>query len=259
VAVTAVRITVRTTSALRPWGFGTLGKISEVAVASILVVDDEAGVRDLLCDALRIAGHAPQAAVDGAEGLALFRRGDFDLCIVDINMPTVDGFAFVETVREHDDHTPVLLLSARDAAPDVTRGLRVGADDYVRKPFGLEELLLRVEAILRRSGSVHDEELVYRCGPLSMNVDRHEVAFDDDILEMSATEFNLLEVLMSRKGRLFTREQLLRDVWGIDFDSETSVLDTYISYLRKKVHREGFAPIVTVRGVGYKLVDVGTE
>ncbi len=228
-------------------------------MASILVVDDEAGVRDLLCDALRIAGHDPEAAVDGQEALTLYRRRTFDLCIVDINMPSVDGFSFVETVREHDEVTPILLLSARDAAADVTHGLRVGADDYVRKPFGLEELLLRVEAILRRAGSGQEEEQIYRCGPLTMNVDRHEVAYLEEPLEMSATEFHLLEVLMARKGRLLTREQLLRDVWGIDFDSETSVLDTYISYLRKKVHRDGFSPIVTVRGVGYKLVDNSAE
>ncbi|MFI5034917.1 MAG: response regulator transcription factor [Acidimicrobiales bacterium] len=228
-------------------------------MATILVVDDEAGVRDLLCDALRIAGHEPDAAADGDEALAMFRRRPYDLCIVDINMPTLDGFSFVETVRERDDQTPVLLLSARNAPRDVTRGLRVGADDYVRKPFGLEELLLRVEAILRRSGGPHDEEQIYRCGPLTMNLDRHEVTRGEDPVEMSATEFHLLEVLLSRKGRLLTREQLLRDVWGIDFDSDTSVLDTYISYLRKKVHREGFSPIVTVRGVGYKMVDNGAE
>ncbi|MGH9020961.1 MAG: response regulator transcription factor [Acidimicrobiales bacterium] len=223
-------------------------------MAAILVVDDEAGVRDLLCDALRIAGHEPQAANDGDEGLRLFRLGSFDLCIVDINMPTVDGFSFVESVRERDEHTPVLLLSARDAAPDVTRGLRVGADDYVRKPFGLEELMLRVEAILRRTAPTDLGE-EYRCGPLTMSVDRHEVTLDGEVVDMSATEFHLLETLFARKNRLLTREQLLKDVWGIDFDSETSVLDTYISYLRKKVHRDGFAPIVTVRGVGYKLVD----
>lgn len=248
---------MRIESAQRP--FGTLGEFTEVPVASILVVDDEEGVRDLLCDALRIAGHSAEAAGDGREALAIFQRRPFDLCIVDVNMPTMDGFAFVETVRGHDDHTPVLLLSARGAAPDVTRGLRVGADDYVRKPFGLEELLLRVEAILRRSGAGREEDLVYRCGVLAMNLDRHEVTLGDEPLDVSATEFHLLEVLMARQGRLLTREQLLRDVWGIDFDSETSVLDTYISYLRKKVHREGFAPIVTVRGVGYKLVDNGAE
>lgn len=223
-------------------------------MAAILVVDDEAGVRDLVSDALRIAGHEPTGAPDGVEGLALLRRESFDLAIVDVNMPGVDGFSFVEALRERGETTPVLLLSARAAAPDVTRGLRVGADDYVRKPFGLEELLLRVEAILRRTAPA-PEQAEYRCGPLALSVDRHEVSVDGELVDVSATEFHLLEVLLSRKNRLLTREQLLKEVWGIDFDSETSVLDTYISYLRKKVNREGFAPIVTVRGVGYKLVD----
>lgn len=224
-------------------------------MATILVVDDEAGVRDLLCDALRIAGHEPVAAVDGEEALRVWRDQAIDLCIVDVNMPSMNGFEFVEAVRALDDATPMLLLSARDAAPDVARGLRVGADDYVRKPFSLEELLLRVAAILRRTGGEVGQDLLYRCGPLSMNVDRHEVSLDGAIVEMSATEFRLLEMLLSHVNRLLTREQLLREVWQIDFDSETSVLDTYVSYLRKKIHREGFAPIVTVRGVGFKLVD----
>ena len=224
-------------------------------MSSILVVDDEAGVRDLLCDALRIAGYEPEAAGDGAEAVKLWKSREFDLCIVDINMPTMDGFEFIETLRGQGSATPVLLLSARDSATDVARGLRIGADDYVRKPFSLEELLLRVAAILRRTSTNVDEDLAYQCGPLTMNVDRHEVTYDTEAIEMSATEFRLLEILMARKNRLLTREQLLNEVWDIDFHSETSVLDTYISYLRKKIHRDGFAPIVTVRGVGFKLVD----
>jgi two-component system, OmpR family, response regulator len=227
----------------------------EVTVATVLVVDDEAGVRELICDALRIAGYSAEAATDGTDAMRIWRSTPIDLCIVDINMPSMDGFEFVEAVRAQGADTPVLLLSARDAAADVARGLRVGADDYVRKPFGLEELLLRVAAILRRTGKVADEDIVLRCGRLSMNVDRHEVTLDEDLVETSATEFRLLEVLMSRMNRVLTREQLLNEVWSIDFDSETSVLDTYVSYLRKKIHRDDFAPLVTVRGVGYKLVD----
>jgi two-component system, OmpR family, response regulator len=224
-------------------------------VATILVVDDESGVRELLSDALRIAGYEPEVASNGVEALSIWKSRSVDLCIVDINMPTMDGFEFVETVRKTDSVTPILLLSARDSATDVTRGLRVGADDYVRKPFSLEELLLRVAAILRRTSSATDDERRLQCGPLVMNVDRHEVHYGDEAIEMSATEFHLLEVLLERKNRLLTREQLLNEVWGIDFDSETSVLDTYISYLRKKINREGFTPITTVRGVGFKLVD----
>ena len=223
--------------------------------ATILIVDDEAGVRDLLGDALRIAGYETLVASDGDEALTLWRTNTVELCIVDINMPTMNGFEFVETVRRDDAALPILLLSARDAAVDVAHGLRIGADDYVRKPFSLEELLLRVAAILRRTAGATEDDRVLHCGPLTMNVDRHEVTVGEELVDMSATEFRLLEVLLSKKNHLLTREQLLRDVWDITFDSETSVLDTYISYLRKKIHRDDFAPITTVRGVGFKLVD----
>ena len=226
-----------------------------IRVTTVLVVDDESGVRDLLSDALRIAGYETEVAGDGVEALSIWRARAIDLCIVDINMPTMDGFEFLETVRRHDPDAPVLLLSARDAPNDIAKGLRIGADDYVRKPFSLEELLLRVAAILRRTNSAPEDDVQYTCGPLVMNLDRHEVHFNDDLIELSATEFHLLEVLMARKNRLLTREQLLRDVWDIDFDSDTSVLDTYISYLRRKIHRADFSPISTVRGVGFKFVD----
>ena len=223
--------------------------------ATILIVDDEAGVRDLLGDALRIAGYETLVASDGDEALTLWRTNDVELCIVDVNMPTMNGFEFVEAVRRDNEALPILLLSARDAAVDVAHGLRIGADDYVRKPFSLEELLLRVAAILRRTSGANEDDRVLVCGPLTMNVDRHEVSVGEDVVDMSATEFRLLEVLLAKKNHLLTREQLLRDVWDITFDSETSVLDTYISYLRKKIHRDDFAPITTVRGVGFKLVD----
>ncbi len=218
-------------------------------------MDDEAGVRELLCDALHIAGYETREAADGVAALAQWRSGPLDLCIVDVNMPSMDGFEFVETVRASDTALPILLLSARDTARDVARGLRVGADDYVRKPFSLEELLLRVAAILRRTSASEEEDRELHCGPLTLNIDRHEVDLDGELVEMSATEFNLLTTLLVRKNRLLTREQLLAEVWRIDFNSDTSVLDTYISYLRKKIHRDGFAPITTVRGVGFKIVD----
>ncbi len=228
-------------------------------MTTILVVDDEPGVRDLLRDALEIAGYQTELASNGAEALDLLRRHDADLCIVDINMPTMDGFEFLAKLREHDTVTPVLMLSARDSAVDVAKGLRFGADDYVRKPFSLEEILLRIAAILRRSAIGTSGDLVLGAGPIAMNVDRHEIIVNERPVELSATEFRLLEVLLERKDRLVTREQLLREVWNIDFDSETSVLDTYISYLRRKIHHEGFAPITTVRGVGFKLVSLNVQ
>jgi two-component system OmpR family response regulator len=223
-------------------------------VTTILIVDDEPGVRDLLRDALEVAGYQTELASNGAEALDLLRRRDCDLCIVDINMPTMDGFEFLAKLREHDTKTPVLMLSARDSPVDVAKGLRYGADDYVRKPFSLEEILLRITAILRRSNAESIDDLVLSSGPIEMNVDTHEITVDAEPITLSATEFRLLEVLLERKDRLVTRELLLREVWNIDFDSETSVLDTYISYLRRKIHHDGFAPITTVRGVGFKLV-----
>ena len=223
-------------------------------MTTILIVDDEPGVRDLLQDALENAGYQTELASNGAEALDQLRRKSADICIVDINMPIMDGFEFLTRLREHDVKTPVLMLSARDSADDVAQGLRYGADDYVRKPFSLEEILLRISAILRRSGADDGDEVVLVSGPIEMNVDRHELTVEGRPVDLSATEFHLLEVLLDRKDRLVTREQLLREVWNIDFDSETSVLDTYISYLRRKVHHDGFAPITTVRGVGFKLV-----
>jgi two-component system OmpR family response regulator len=224
-------------------------------MTTILIVDDEPGVRDLLQDALSNAGYVVRCATNGADGLDQLRRGSADLCVVDINMPTMNGFEFLEKLRAHDTKTPVLMLTARDSDVDVEHGLRVGADDYVRKPFSLEELLLRVAAILRRTGMEEIDDHVFTCGPLTMNVDRHVVTVEGEEVDLSATEFRLLEVLLEHQDRVVTREQLLRDVWNIDFDSETSVLDTYISYVRRKIHRDTFAPITTIRGVGFKLVD----
>jgi two-component system OmpR family response regulator len=224
-------------------------------MTTILVIDDEPGVRDLLQDALSGAGYRVQSATNGADGLDQLRRRSADLCIVDVNMPTMNGFEFLEKLRAHDAKTPVLMLTARNSSDDVEQGLREGADDYVRKPFSIDELLLRVAAILRRTGLDETGDQVFTCGPLVMNIDQHIVKLGDEEVELSATEFRLLEVLLEHQDRVVTREQLLRDVWNIDFDSETSVLDTYISYVRRKIHHEGFAPITTIRGVGFKLVN----
>ncbi len=224
-------------------------------MSTIVVVDDEVGVRDLLKDALNSDGHTAFAVSSGGDALELLRTLQPDLCIVDINMPGMDGFELLENIRGQHHNTPVLMLSARGADADVERGLRLGADDYVRKPFGLAELLLRVGAILRRYEPLPGSsgETLY-CGPLSLDRERHIVALDGNEVEMSATEFRLLDHLMSKQERVCTREFLLEEVWGIDFESQTSVLDTYVSYVRRKVHREGFEPIKTVRGVGFKMV-----
>jgi two-component system OmpR family response regulator len=219
----------------------------------IMVIDDEAGVRDLLGDALKLAGFETITAADAMIAQTLLRTTKPDLLIVDINMPMMDGFEFIERIRGNGDNTPALMLSARGDRADITRGLTLGADDYVTKPFGLEELVLRIKAILRRSQFSVETSTSLTCGPISLDSDSHQVRFNDDVVDLSPTEFRLLHVLLESKGRVLSKTYLLDEVWGITFESESTVVDTYISYLRKKLHRDGFEGIRTVRGVGFQL------
>jgi two-component system OmpR family response regulator len=219
----------------------------------IMIIDDEAGVRDLLGDALRLAGFETITAADAMIAQTLLRNTKPDLLIVDINMPMMDGFEFIERIRGNGDNTPALMLSARGDRADVTRGLTIGADDYVTKPFGLEELVLRIKAILRRSQFTVATPTSLSCGPITLDNDSHQVTFDGAGVDLSPTEFRLLLVLLESKGRVLSKTYLLDEVWGITFESESTVVDTYISYLRKKLHRDGFEGIRTVRGVGFQL------
>ena len=219
----------------------------------ILIVDDEIGVRELLGDALRIAGFETITAPDGMSALTAIREKKPDLLVIDINMPLMDGFELVERLRKNGDNTPALMLSARADRVDVTRGLTLGADDYVTKPFGLEELLLRIKAILRRSHISTSQIQNLTCGPISLDESSHIVTFSGEIIDLSPTEFRLLQVLMENKGRVLSKSLLLDEVWGITFESESTVSDTYISYLRKKLHRDGYEGIKTVRGVGFVI------
>lgn len=219
----------------------------------IMIIDDEAGVRDLLADALKLAGFETITAADAMIAQTLLRNTKPDLLIVDINMPMMDGFEFIERLRGNGDNTPALMLSARGDRADITRGLSLGADDYVTKPFGLEELVLRIKAILRRSQFALTTPINLTCGPIALDSDSHQVTFNGEIVDLSPTEFRLLHVLLESKGRVLSKPFLLDEVWGITFESESTVVDTYISYLRKKLHRDGFEGIRTVRGVGFQL------
>jgi len=219
-----------------------------------MIIDDEAGVRELLSDALKLAGFETTTASDAMVAQTALRTIKPDLLIVDINMPLMDGFEFIERIRSNGDNTPALMLSARGDRADVTRGLTLGADDYVTKPFGLEELVLRVRAILRRATFTEAPPTVLACGPISLDEDSHSVTFNSEEVDLSPTEFRLLHVLLESKGRVLSKSFLLNEVWGINFETETTVVDTYISYLRKKLHRDGFEGIRTVRGVGFQLL-----
>jgi two-component system OmpR family response regulator len=183
----------------------------------------------------------------------LLRSVKPDLLVVDINMPLMDGFEFIERIRSNGDQTPALMLSARGERADITRGLTLGADDYVTKPFGLEELVLRIRAILRRSKFSEASSTLLSCGPISLDESLHQVTFNGEVVDLSPTEFRLLHILIESKGRVLSKSHLLDEVWGITFETETTVVDTYISYLRKKLHRDGFEGIRTVRGVGFQM------
>jgi two-component system OmpR family response regulator len=200
----------------------------------VMIIDDEAGVRELLSDALKLAGFETTTASDAMVAQTALRTIKPDLLIVDINMPLMDGFEFIERIRSNGDNTPALMLSARGDQADVTRGLTLGADDYVTKPFGLEELVLRVRAILRRANFTEATPTVLACGPIALDEDSHSVTFNSEAVDLSPTEFRLLHVLLESKGRVLSKSFLLNEVWGINFETETTVVDTYISYLRKK-------------------------
>ena len=219
---------------------------------SILIVDDEAGIRDLLTDALGLAGYRTAIAPDGMAASIMLRTAPVDLVIADINMPHLNGYEFLDRLRTSGDMTPVLFLTARDDNSDVSQGLRLGADDYVTKPFRLEELLLRIAAILRRT--LQTEKLNHlEVGPIGLDIDQHKVTFNGEMVELSPTEFLLLQTLMERVGKVVSKRSLLDLVWNLPFDTSTNVVDTYISYLRKKLHRDGYEGIMTVRGIGFKL------
>lgn len=219
----------------------------------IMIVDDEPGVRELLRDTLKIAGFATVEAENGMSALTVLRSHKPDLMIIDLNMPLMDGFELVKRVRGTGDFVPVLMLTARNDQQDISRGLTIGADDYVIKPFGLEELILRVKAIIRRSKKSIEVAQILKCGPITLDEELHKVTFNNDEINLSPTEFRLLQMLIEKKGRVLSKKLLLDAVWGITFESESTVVDTYISYLRKKLHRDGFEGIKTVRGVGFQI------
>ena len=220
----------------------------------VLVIDDEPGVRELISEALSLSEITAVQAADGLEALSFLRRERFDLLILDINMPKLDGLALLEKLRTEGMSVPVQMLSARAYNAYINQGLRTGADDYLTKPFSIEELVLRVKAIMRRSKGEVAEVKVLTCGPILMDFSKYSVKFNDQPVDLSPTEFKLLEQLILHRGNVVTKETLLSEVWEIDFKSNSTVVDTYISYLRKKLHIDGFDGIKTVRGIGFQIV-----
>lgn len=207
------------------------------SLARILVAEDETSLNDLLQDALRMNGYETISAKHGLEALRLIREEKPDLVILDINMPQLDGFGVIEKLRNENNNVPVIVLTARDQKDDKSIGFGLGADDFVTKPFGLEELLMRVNAVLRRSKNTPTSGNILVNGDISLDILNYRVSVKDNVIETSPTEFKLLLYLMENMGRVLTREQILSAVWGLDFATDGAVLDTYISYLRKKLRQ----------------------
>ena len=219
----------------------------------MLVVDDEPGIVDVVSMALRHHGFVVETAGSGREALELVRRWHPHVMVLDVMLPDTGGFDVARRLAREHAEVPILYLSARDATADKVRGLTTGGDDYATKPFSLEELIARLRNILRRTGIAQESSGRLEFADLELDEDTLEVTRDGRMIELTATEFRLLRYLMLNPRRVLTRGQLLDHVWSYDFGGDARVLETYISYLRKKVDAVGPPLIHTVRGVGYVL------
>jgi two-component system OmpR family response regulator len=219
----------------------------------ILVVDDEDNLRTMLVAALKFEGYDVAAAPNGRDGLRSVKESKPDLIVLDVMMPELDGFGMLKRLRETGDRTPVVFLTAKDTSADAVEGLGLGADDYLSKPFSLEELVARVEAVMRRVDSSPNASAVMTLADLTIDDVAHRVTRGSVEIHLSPTEYKLVAFLLSNKGRVMSRGQLLTNVWGYSPDDDPSVVETYIGYVRKKVDFIEPKLIQTVRGVGYTM------
>ena len=224
------------------------------SAAHLLVVDDEDVLAELLGAALRHQGWQVRTASNGWEALEAARDFDPDVVVLDIQMPGLDGMETLERLRKTRPHLPVLFLTARDAVADRVAGLRAGADDYVTKPFDLDEVIARIDALLRRAGmSAQTARHVLTVGDLELDEDSHDVSRAGDPIQLTNTEFEVLRYLMENPNTVLSKSQILDRVWSYDFGGQVNVVELYVSYLRKKIEADRPPMIHTVRGAGYML------
>ncbi|MGA9978560.1 MAG: response regulator transcription factor [Candidatus Sulfotelmatobacter sp.] len=218
----------------------------------LLIVEDEARMAELLRKGLTEEGHSAVCAFDGAEGLALAKGFEFDVIILDIMMPKLTGYEMAKRLRSQKNRTPLLMLTAKDSVPDIVRGLDLGADDYMTKPFSFEELLARLRAVQRRATAAADTSL--RVGDLVLDSSSREVSRGQTRISLTRTEYNLIERLVFRTGKVVARRSLIEAVWGFDREIEENTLDAFMHLLRSKIDSPGRAKLIhTVRGVGYVI------
>ena len=222
----------------------------------LLLIEDEEKLARMVELELQYEGYEVEKAFDGRTGLELALSGRFDLILLDIMLPALSGMEVLRRLRK-ESQVPVIMLTARDTVVDKVSGLDMGADDYITKPFAIEELLARIRAALRKRPAAPAEERdLLTAGPLAMDVERHEVTVDGRAVELTRREFDLLHYLLENKGKVISRESLLDHVWGFDFVGETNAVDVYIRFLRSKIDEAfGVKLIHTVRGVGYVIRD----
>ena len=218
----------------------------------ILVVDDEENIRFLVESGLGLAGLQTISATNGREALTAVAEKRPQLIVLDVMMPELDGFEVLRRLRESGDRTPVIFLTARDATEDRVKGLTSGGDDYMVKPFAIAELVARVQLRLAQTGHATKDSIL-RCAHLELDVDAHRVTSGGATVDLSPTEYKLLHLLMTNVGRVLTRAQILQHVWEYDFEGDSSVVDTYVSYLRRKLDSGEPKLLHTIRGVGFCL------
>jgi two-component system OmpR family response regulator len=218
----------------------------------ILVVDDEPNIRDLLASGLRFAGFSVLAVGNGNDAVTAAEKGNPDLILLDVMLPDMSGFSVTKKLRSMNILAPVLFLTARDEVEDKITGLTVGGDDYMTKPFSLDEIIARINAILRRTKASTAQKSVIEVGEVRIDEDAHEVFVNDTPVELSPTEYQLLRFLMENANRVLSKSQILDHVWEYDFNGEMGIVESYVSYLRKKLDPLTSEPVlVTKRGHGY--------
>jgi two-component system OmpR family response regulator len=218
----------------------------------VLVVDDEPNIRDLLSTSLRFAGFSVYAVANGTDAVTAAEKGQPDIILLDVMLPDMNGFSVTKKLRSMGINAPILFLTARDETEDKITGLTVGGDDYMTKPFSLDEIVARIHAILRRTKAAEVEESVLEVGEIKINQDAHDVFVNGTAVDLSPTEYKLLRFLMSNPNRVLTKAQILDHVWEYDFNGEMGIVESYVSYLRKKPDPLTTEPLIqTKRGVGY--------
>lgn len=223
----------------------------------LLVVEDDTNLGQILSDYLRLKNYSPTLCADGEEGLETFRSGTFDLCLLDIMMPKKDGITLAKEIRLLDKGIPIIFLTAKTLKDDTIEGFRAGADDYITKPFSMEELLLRIHAVLRRSLKIHKQQKsIYNFGNSTFDYDKQMLSIDEDKVKLTNKESQLLKLLCQNKNEVLDRSAALKMIWRDDSYFNARSMDVYIAKLRKYLKKDDRVSIITVHGEGFKLVDL---